>query len=105
MKHLILTLIFSAISVVTFSEQTDANTGASTTQTSLVATVTFSVSMVCQNCVDRIQKNIAFEKGVKDLIISLEDKTVTIKYRTDKTSIDQLKTAIEKLGYKVEQKK
>ena len=30
-------------------------------------TVTFKVSMHCRNCVNKIQENIAFEKGVKDL--------------------------------------
>ena len=63
--------------------------------------VTFSVHLQCQNCVNKVQENIAFEKGVKDLKISLEHQTVYIKYDAAKTSEQTLKAAIEKLGYPV----
>ena len=63
--------------------------------------VTFSVHLHCENCVKKVQENIAFEKGVKGLDISLEDQTVAIKYDAAKTSEQTLKTAIEKLGYPV----
>ena len=33
--------------------------------------VTFSVHLLCENCVNKVQENIAFEKGVKDLKVSL----------------------------------
>ena len=63
--------------------------------------VTFSVHLHCQNCVNKVQENIAFEKGVKDLKVSLEDQTVFVKYDAAKTSEQTLKAAIEKLGYPV----
>ena len=66
-----------------------------------VKDVTFSVHLHCENCVKKVQENIAFEKGVKGLDISLEDQTVAIKYDAAKTSEQTLKTAIEKLGYPV----
>ena len=65
-------------------------------------TVTFKVNMHCRNCVTKIQENIAFEKGVKDLKISLENKTVTITYNPSKTTPEVLEAAIRKLGYSVE---
>lgn len=65
-------------------------------------TVTFKVGMHCKNCVKKVTDNISFEKGVKDLKVSLEDKTVTITYDPAKTNPETLKKAIEKLGYKVE---
>ncbi len=43
-------------------------------------TVTYVVSMHCKNCVNKITDKISFMKGVKDLKVSLKDKTVTIKY-------------------------
>ena len=43
-------------------------------------TVTFSVNMHCEKCVEKIMENISYEKGVKGLEISLEDKTVKIVY-------------------------
>ena len=66
-----------------------------------VKEVTFLVHLHCENCVKKVQENIAFEKGVKDLKVSLEDQTVAIKYDAAKTSEDTLKAAIEKLGYPV----
>ncbi len=40
-------------------------------------TVVFDVDLHCQGCVTKIEKNIAFEKGVKDLICDLNKKQVT----------------------------
>lgn len=66
-----------------------------------VKEVTFLVHLHCENCVKKVQENIAFEKGVKDLKVSLEDQTVAVKYDPAKTSEEVLKAAIEKLGYPV----
>ena len=63
--------------------------------------VTFHVHLHCANCVKKVEENIAFEKGVKDLKVSLEEQTVTIKYDPSKTSEQILKKAIETLGFKV----
>lgn len=63
--------------------------------------VTFLVSMTCENCQKRIEDKMSFEKGVTDLDVNLPQKTVTIKYRKDKTSPDKLKDAIRQLGYTV----
>jgi len=69
-----------------------------------VKEVTFRVHLHCENCVKKVQENIAFEKGVKDLKVSLDDQTVYVKYDAAKTSEEKLKAAIEKLGYPVEGK-
>ena len=66
-----------------------------------VKEVTFLVHLHCENCVKKVQENIAFEKGVKDLKVSLDDQTVALKYDAAKTSEATLKAAIEKLGYPV----
>jgi len=63
--------------------------------------VTFIVHLHCENCVNKVVENISFEKGVKDLKVSLEDQTVYVKYNAAKTSEQTLKAAIEKLGYPV----
>ena len=67
------------------------------------AQVVFWVSMNCHNCEQKIKKNIAYEKGVKDLTTDLEKKLVTIKYQPKKTDKEKLKKAIEKLGYECEE--
>ncbi len=63
--------------------------------------VVFNVHLHCANCVKKVEENIAFEKGVKGLEVSLENQTVAIKYDAAKTSEATLKAAIEKLGYPV----
>lgn len=69
-----------------------------------ICTVTFDVHLHCESCVKKVNENIAFEKGVKDLKVSLEDQTVTIKYDASKTDEAKLASAIEKLGYEVHKK-
>ncbi len=59
--------------------------------------VTYKVEMDCQSCVNKVTKNMPFEKGVKDLDVDFEAQTVTIKYRKDKTNKENLVKAFEKL--------
>lgn len=62
-------------------------------------TVVFAVSMTCENCKKRIEKNIAYEKGVTDMKVDLPSKTVEIVFKKDKTTVEKLQAALEKLGY------
>lgn len=61
--------------------------------------VIFSVNMTCGNCQARIERHVSWEKGVKDLKVDLEHKTVTIKYDPKKTSVEELDKAVESLGF------
>lgn len=72
------------------------------TQTEKTRSVTFDVSLHCQNCKEKIEKYITWEKGVKDLSVDLDQKQVTIKYDPRKTDEATLKAAVEKLGYTCE---
>ena len=60
--------------------------------------VVLSCDLHCQGCCDKIMKNIAFEKGVKDLVCDLKDKTVTVTYDANKTDIPSLLKAFENIG-------
>ena len=62
------------------------------------ATVVFTVEIDCQGCIDKIQHNIAFEKGVRDLLINKDEQQVTIVYNPQKTDIETLKKAFQKIG-------
>ena len=65
-------------------------------------TVKYWVSMDCENCKAKVEKNIAFEKGVKDLKVDLKTKTVVVTYKPKKTNPEKLEKAIKKLGFEVE---
>ena len=66
--------------------------------------VTFKVHLHCANCVKKVRENLSFEKGVKDLKVSLADQTIAIRYDASKTSEQVLKAAIQKLGIPVSEK-
>jgi copper chaperone CopZ len=71
----------------------------SSAQTLSEADVTFKVNIHCHSCKAKLEKNIPFEKGVKDLVVSLPERTVYVKYNPAKTDVEKLQKAIEKLGY------
>lgn len=60
--------------------------------------VVLSCDLHCQGCCDKIMKNIAYEKGVKDIVCDLKTKTVTVTYDANKTDIPTLLKAFEKIG-------
>ncbi|WP_026994524.1 heavy-metal-associated domain-containing protein [Flectobacillus major] len=63
------------------------------------AIVKIKTSAVCSMCKERIEKKLAFTKGVKDVNLNLEDKVVTVTYNAKKTSVDALKKVIAETGY------
>jgi len=64
-----------------------------------IKSVTFEVNMHCLSCKAKIERDIVFEKGVKEVEATLDKKLVTIKYDATKTDPDKIAKAIEKLGY------
>lgn len=66
--------------------------------------VTFVSSIDCKNCVKKVEANLPYEKGIKDMKVTLDDKTIWIKYDADKTDKIKLAEAIRKLGYEAEEK-
>ena len=65
-------------------------------------TVVLSVHLHCQDCCDKILKNIPYDKelknGVKDLVFDLEAQTVTVIYDANKTDVPALQKAFAKIG-------
>ena len=79
------------------------NTEASAQKKKKEAEVTFSVNVDCPACVKKLESNLPFEKGVKDLRVSLEEQTVWFKYQPEKTTKEALVKAVEKFGYEVKE--
>ena len=55
--------------------------------------------MHCVNCENRIKNHIRFEKGIKEIVTNLKEKTVTVKYDADKTGVEKIIAAFAKIGY------
>lgn len=92
MKTIIKTILFIIV-VILIKNSTYAQ------ETKKVDDVKILTSAVCGMCKDRIEQNIAFEKGVTDVVLDLDTKIATIKYKTSKTNPDKLRLAISNLGY------
>ena len=49
----------------------------------------------------KVEKNIPYEKGVKDLKVDMKTQTITVTFREDKNTTENLQKAIEKLNIEV----
>jgi copper chaperone CopZ len=68
-------------------------------------TITLKVEMDCEMCVKKIESNIPYERGVRDLKVSLEKGECEVTYRTKHTSVEELIESFNKLGYPAKLKK
>jgi copper chaperone CopZ len=91
-KILIATLLV-AFPVVLTAQEKDKN----------IETVKFTTSIFCNNCVNKIMTNLPQEKGIKDVKCDLKTKEVAVTYQKDKNNPEEIKKAIEKLGYTAKQ--
>jgi len=63
------------------------------------AEIKIQTSAQCEDCKERIEKNMTFEKGVKAVELNLEDKVLTVTYKTNKTTPEKLRKAVSDIGY------
>ncbi len=97
MKFLLSLPLFALLS---FSPPAQAQTApAAQAKTSGTATAQFKTSAVCDMCKARIEKSMAYEKGVQSAVLDVPSKVLTVTYRADKTTPDALRTAVQKTGY------
>lgn len=61
--------------------------------------VQFKTSAVCDMCKARLEKSLAYEKGVQAASLDVPSKVLTVTYRPDKTTPAALRTAVLKTGY------
>lgn len=62
-------------------------------------TVKFKTSAVCDMCKARLEKSLAYEKGVQSATLDVPTKVLTVTYNTAKTTPAALRTAVQKTGY------
>ena len=67
--------------------------------------LTTNPEMHCNNCEKKIKENIRFEKGIKSIKTSLKDKTVTIEYDAEKTTIPAIIKGFKKIKYEAQEVK
>jgi len=70
-----------------------------TAQTSKTATLAIQSSAVCEMCVETIQNNLIYEKGVKKVMVDLTTSIVHVEYDAKKNTPEGLRTALVSMGY------
>ena len=58
--------------------------------------VLFINSMECANCQAKVEKTLAYEKGIKDLQFDLQKRQVTVTFDNEKTSVENIQNALVK---------
>ena len=65
-----------------------------------IETVTISVPTVqCEQCKDKIEKYLTREDGVQTVKVDYKKKTCKVTYLWDRTTSENIKTAIANTGY------
>ena len=65
--------------------------------------LTTNPEMHCSGCEKKIKENIRFEKGIMSIKTNLDDKTVTIEYDADKTTVEDIIKGFEKIKYEAKE--
>lgn len=68
-------------------------------QESNTAELKVKTSAICDMCKTTIERELAFEKGVKKSSLDVPSKIVTVSYNPNKTTPEKIRQAIAKAGY------
>ena len=93
-------LLLPLLAFLSFSPSAQAQTAPAAQATATgVATAQFKTSAVCDMCKTRLEKSLAYEKGVQSAVLDLPSKVLTVTYRADKNTPEALRSAVQKTGY------
>jgi copper chaperone CopZ len=79
--------------------------GANAQKATGTSEVKIQTNGTCQACKNKIEQGLAYEKGVKDVEYDLATAVVKVTYHADKTSVEALRAAINKLGFSADGQK
>lgn len=65
--------------------------------------LTFTIpDLNCEGCADRSTNILERLDGVQEAKVTFEDKSAKVEFDSDKTSLDEMKQALEKANYTAE---
>ena len=67
-----------------------------------IVTVVFTTDLDCHHCAQKVLNTIPYEKGIKDVVVNVQKKTVLVKFDAAKNNIESLTKAFESIKVKVE---
>ena len=57
----------------------------------------------CEMCKKKIEEYLTYEEGVTKVVVDFKQKKTTVTYLTDRTNLENIKTAIANTGYDAEE--
>lgn len=88
MKVMVMMLTLILSSSVSFSQEVKK-----------VEKIEIKTSSQCDECKERIEKAMAYEKGVKKSNLDVETAILTVEYSPKKTSPEKIRKAVSDVGY------
>ncbi len=88
LKNQLVLIFFLLIPIVGFSQKSNK-----------IQEVTVQSSIQCNECVDRLENMFAEYWAVKEVDYNIEEQTITVRYNSKKTSVDDIKEKISGAGY------
>lgn len=74
------------------------------TETITIKTQTFcDHCKICESCGGKMETDLYYVKGIKLVEYNEKEMSITIKYKTAKTSPDKIRLAISKLGFSADE--
>ena len=95
MKRLLVVMLTLAIGLGTVCAQEKKEVKKRTT-------VTFATDLDCESCAKKVLDVIPFKKGVKDVVVDVPTKAITVTYDPRKTTEANLVEALEKIDVHVQ---
>lgn len=76
------------------------NSFAQKLETIIIKTKTFcDHCKICESCGGKMETDLYYVKGIKFVNYNENDMTITVKYKPQKTTSDQIRKEISKLGF------
>ena len=88
-------LLFLAIAIMGITTFASAQAQKKGVQTVTIQTPTVQ----CESCKQRIENTLAREEGVAKTVVNYKNKTTKVTFWTERTNIENVKTAIANAGY------
>ena len=63
------------------------------------AEVKIKTSAVCNMCKKTIERDLSYEKGVKESSLDVESQVLTVVYNPEKTDVEKIRKALTNIGY------
>lgn len=72
-------------------------------QTANEESIAIATSAKCDMCKDKLEDEMRFVKGINSTSLDVETAVLTVSYNPQKTEVEKIRSAINKIGYDADQ--